>query len=71
MINGQYTDWHWICLLPPEYRFRKNNKKKLKEIEDYLSIKDGRNFYDFRVEVETWKIWLKKKQSPINIQTKR
>lgn len=68
---NQFTGWHWICLLPEEYRFRKNNKKKLKEIEESLSIKDGRNFYDFRIEVETWKIWLKKKTITVNIQTRR
>lgn len=63
--------WHQVGVLPPENRFRKNNKKKLKEIEDFLSVRQGRFFYDFRVNTDTWAIWLRKKEMPFNIQTSR
>ena len=48
--------WNAIAILPKEYR-----DMDLKEIEDFMCIRDGRDFYDFRIEPETWYIWLKKK----------
>ncbi len=63
--------WNAIATLPIEYRFRRNNKKKLKTLENYLAIKDGRVFYDFRIDTKTWLIWLKKKEVVLNIVTER
>ena len=61
--------WNAIAILPEEYRT--DDKKKLKEIEDFLSIRDGRIFYDFRIEPGPWYIWLKAKEVSINIVTTR
>ena len=58
--------WNAIAKLPEEYR-----KEDLKKIENFLSIRDGRDFYDFRIEPETWLIWLKKKEVPFNLTTSR
>ena len=59
--------WNAIAVLPEEYR-----DMDLKEIESFLSIQDGSTFYDFRIEPETWYIWLKAKDmNRINYVTSR
>ena len=59
--------WHAICVLPTEYR-----DMDTKKIEDHLSVKEGRWFYDFRIDPKTWYIWLKQKEAnQVNIVTSR
>ncbi len=59
-------NWNAIAILPKEYR-----DMDLKKIEEFLFIKDGRDVYDFRIDPETWYIWLKKKEAGLNIVTER
>ncbi len=63
--------WNAIAILPVEFRFAEDDKDALKKLEDFLSIKDGRDFYDFRIDPKTWLIWLKKKSTHLNIVTER
>ena len=58
--------WNAIAVLPTEYR-----DMDLKVLEKDMCIQDGRDFYDFRIDPETFLIWLKKKDININIVTKR
>lgn len=61
--------WNAVAVLPEEYRTE--DKDELTRIENFLSIRDGRDFYDFRIEPGPWYIWLKKKEIPFNMATSR
>ena len=58
--------WNHIVTIPKEFRHLDP-----KDIEDIMSVRDGRVYYDFRVDPETWALWLKKKDIPINYKTSR
>ena len=70
-IKKGRNGWNAIVSLPQEYRFHRSNKKRLKELENHLSIKDGRDFYDVRIDPKTWLVWIKKKEVNLNIVVTR
>lgn len=60
--------WHAVVSLPEEHR----DVNRIKEMEDFLSVQEGRYFYDFRIDPETWLVWLKQKDMrQINYVTSR
>jgi len=58
--------WNAIAIIPEDFRHLDP-----KAIENEFSVRDGREFYDFRVDPDTWYLWLKKKEIPVNYTTKR
>ena len=68
----QETGWHIVAIMPEEYRWdRRKGRKAVEAWQNSWAIKDGRDFYDFRIDPVTWRIWLKKKTKPFNFVTTR